>query len=230
MVTQWSTEMGHVVRLVGGFETQQQHIGQEGMRFKTVPKAKQVEAVQFLLNNAFTTPAFMIKPEILRRIQAGGVVDRVRVAQGAIMTSLLQSARLDRMTEQFTLDGAVAYTPLQFLMDMRAGVWSELAKPGTAINLYRRNVQRSYLDNMDQRLNGTPAASAEVRALVKGELKALATQLKSAASAAGLDGNTRLHLQDSIDEIAIILDPTIPRPAPAAADPAAGGRGRGGVR
>jgi hypothetical protein len=83
---------------------------------------------------------------------------------------------------------------------------------------------------MDQRLNGTPAASAEVRALVKGELKALATQLKSAASAAGLDGNTRLHLQDSIDEIAIILDPTIPRPAPAAADPAAGGRGRGGVR
>jgi hypothetical protein len=231
MVTQWSTEMGHVARLIGGFETQQQHIGQEGMRFKTVPKARQIEAVQFLLNNAFTTPAFMIKPEILRRIQAGGVVDRVRTAQGAIMTSLLQSARLDRMTEQYTLDGAVAYTPLQFLMDVRAGVWSELAKPGTAINLYRRNVQRSYLDNMDQRLNGTPAASAEVRALVKGELKALAAQLKAASSAPGLDGNTRLHLIDSSDEIAIILDPTIPRPAPAAGDPAAaGGRGRGGVR
>jgi hypothetical protein len=44
MVTQWSTEMGHVVKIVGGLDSQQVHIGQQGMRFKTVPKAKQAEA------------------------------------------------------------------------------------------------------------------------------------------------------------------------------------------
>ena len=38
-----------------------------------------------------------------------------------------------------TLDGpTVAYSPLQFLQDLRAGVWSELAKPGTAIHLMVR--------------------------------------------------------------------------------------------
>jgi hypothetical protein len=134
------------------------------------------------------------------------------------------------MTEQFQLDPAIAYPPLQFLMDLRAGVWSELAKPGTAINLYRRNVQRAYLDNMDDRLNGQPAASAEVRALVKGELRALDRQLQTAAAAPGLDEGTRRHLVDARDEIAIILDPTVPRPAPAAGGDAGGRGGRGGIR
>jgi len=233
MVAQWSTEMAAVVRVIGGMESQQQHVGQPGMRFRTVPRAKQAEALQFLLQNAFATPTFMIKPDILRRIQPMGIVDRVRVAQAAVMASLLQSARLDRMTEQVTLDGAAAYSPLQLLADLRAGIWSELDKPGTAITLYRRNLQRSYLDNMDQRLNGapgvaggpaTPPASAEIRAMVKGELRTLDRQLQQAMAGGG-DEVTRRHLQDARDEIAIILDPTVPRPAGAA--PAAGGRGGG---
>jgi hypothetical protein len=208
------------------------HIGQPGMRFRTVPKAKQTEALQFVLANAFTVPPFMINTEVLRRIQAVGAVDRVRTAQGAVLTALLQNQRLDRMTEQLTIDGpTIAYSPMQLLMDLRAGVWSELAKPGTAISIYRRNLQRAYLDNLDQKLNATPASSAEIRMLVKGELHALDKQLQTAAAATGLDENTRRHLTDSRDEIAIILDPRVPRPA---ADPnaaaAALGRGRGGVR
>ncbi len=107
MISQWSLEMGHVVRVIGGVDSQQKHIGQgDGLRFKTVAKARQVDALQFLLNNAFTTPAFMIRPEILRRIQPTGIVDRVRTAQAGIMSNLLQSARLDRMAEQWTIDGS----------------------------------------------------------------------------------------------------------------------------
>ena len=109
--------------------------------------------MKFLLANAFTTPSLMVRPEILRRIQPTGIVDRVRTAQASVMGQLLQAQRLDRMAEQFALDGpSVAYSPLQFLMDLRAGIWTELAKPGTAIDIYRRNVHRAYLDNMEGRL------------------------------------------------------------------------------
>jgi hypothetical protein len=231
MVGQWSSEMAPVVKVVGGEESQQVHIGQQGMRFKTVPKAKQQAAVQFLLTNAFNPPAFMINPDVLRRIQASGAVDRVRTAQAAILTSLLQNARLDRMTEQMMLDSAtVAYSPLQFLADVRTGIWSETATPGTTISLYRRNLQRAYLEDMDQKLNVTPAPSEEIRMLVKGELHALDGQLKTALAAPTLDEATRRHLTDARDEIAIILDPRVPRPEPPAGAAAAAGRGRGGLR
>ena len=231
MATQWSNELMHVVKLIGGLESQQVHIGQQGMRFKTVPKARQAEALQFLVSNAFTVPSFMINTDVLRRIQAVGAVDRVRAAQAAVLNSMLQNQRIDRMTEQVAIDGATAaYAPVQFLADVRAGVWSELGKPGTAISIYRRNLQRSYLDNLDQKLNGAPAASSEIRMLVKGELRALDRQLQTAVAAPGLEENPRRHLVDSRDEIAMILDPRVPRPAPDPAAAAAGGRGRGGIR
>jgi hypothetical protein len=229
MVGQWTTEMNHVVRVIGGVDSTQRHIGQQGVRFSTVPRARQVEALNFLLQNAFTTPSFMIRPEILRKIQPTGIVARVGGAQSGILGGLLQAQRLDRMAEQAVLDGAAAYSPLDFLTDLRAGVWSELAKPGTVINVYRRNLQHAYLDQMDGRVNGQ-GNSAEVRALVKGELRALDAQLRAAQPAA-TDEVTRRHLADCRDEIATILNPRVPRnTAPAGGIIIIGGRGGGAGR
>jgi hypothetical protein len=227
MISQWQLEMNHVVRVVGGFSSQQKHIGQQGVRFVTIPRAKQTEALRFLLENAFQTPTFMIQPDILRRIQASGVVERVRASQNAVLGNLLQAARLDRMVEQTALDGAVAYPPLQFLTDLRAGVWSELAKPAAPISIYRRNLHRSYLDTVDTRLNGNTPPSDEVRALLRGELRALDADIRRALQAV-TDEVSRRHLLDARDQIAQTLDPRAMRtrePAPA------GGRGgRGGLR
>jgi hypothetical protein len=221
MVSQWTTEMGHVVRVIGGVDSQQKHIGQEGVRFVTVPKNKQAEALQFLLNNAFVVPTFMIQPEILRRIQPTGVIDRVRTMQSGLMGQLLQAGRLDRMSEQAALDGPAAYSPLQFLTDLRAGVWSELSKPAPVINVYRRNLQRSYLDNMDARLDAA-GGSNEVRSLVRGEVRALNAQLQATLPTV-TDELTRRHILDCQDEIKTMLDPLVQR------DSAGGGRGgRGG--
>ena len=228
MVSQWTTEMNHVVRLVGGFTSQQKHIGQQGVRFTTVPKDKQAEAVKFLLQNAFQTPFFMIQPDILRRIQVTGVVDRVRTAQNSIVSGLLQTARLDRMVEQAALDGSLAYTPVRFLSELRAGVWAELAKPAAPIDIYRRNLHRSYLDAVDDRLNGNTAPSDEVRALLRGELRALDQQIQKALPLV-TDEASRRHLQDARDQIAMTLDPRAmrTRTPPAAA---AGRGGPGGAR
>jgi hypothetical protein len=227
MVGQWTTEMNHVVRVVGGFNSQQKHIGQEGVRFQTVARVKQQEAVQFLIANAFKTPQFMIRPEILRRIQTTGIVERIRTSQASILGGLMQDARLDRMVEQTALDGPTAYPPVAFLGDLRKGVWVELDTPAQPIDIYRRNLQRSYLDVVDQRLNeGAAPPSDEVRSLLKGELRALDKQLATALPMA-TDEVTKRHLQDSRDEIAKILDPRAMRTRPGG-DAAAGRGGRGG--
>jgi hypothetical protein len=223
MISQWTLEMNHVTQLVGGFLSQQKHIGQQGVRFTPVPKDRQAQAVKFLLDNAFQTPTLMLNPEVLRRIQDAGAVARVRAAQNSVMNSLLSSTRLTRLVEQATIDGAAAYTPIQFLGDVRRGLFAELATPARPISTYRRNVQRVYLDTMDNRLNATEPDD-EIRALLKGELRALDTQVRAAIPAA-TDAATRRHLEDVRDQIAVILDPKAQRTRGAA--PAAGGRGGG---
>ena len=219
LVAQWTLEMNHVSSLVGGFLSQQRHIGQDGVRFTPVPRARQAEALQFLLANAFATPSFLIKPELLRRIEPAGALNRVRNAQSAVMNSLLQTARIERLIEQSALDGTAAYAPVQFLTDLRRGIWSSLATPGRVIDPFRRNVQIVYLDTFDNRLNGTVAPDPAVRALLRGELRTLRGQVVAAA-ASTIDRASRLHLEDSRDRIDEILDPRAMRPRTAA-----GGRG-----
>ena len=62
-------------------------------------------------------------------MEPAGALNRVRNAQTAVMNSLLQMARIERLIEQAALDGPAAYAPVQFLTDLRRGIWSELATP-----------------------------------------------------------------------------------------------------
>jgi hypothetical protein len=206
MLRHWSQQMTAVVLVVGGVATELRPLAEGGPRFAVAARGKQAEAVQFLLQHAFQLPKELIRPEILRQFDHTVVVERARTAQLAIMAELLQSRRLDRLAEQAALDGPNAYAPVQFLGDLRKGLWSELGTPGTSIDIYRRNVQRSYLDTIDDRLNGAVEPGAEVRALLRGELHALAPEIEAALPRV-TDEAARRHLQDCRDLIARILHP-----------------------
>src|ERR1035437_5065125 len=251
MISQWQTEMNHVTQVVGGFNSQEKAIGQEGLIFSLVEKERQAEAVKFLIDNAFTTPMWMVDEEILRRIEAVGVIDRIHNAQQSVLTSLLNSARFGRLIEQETLDGTRAYSPVDFLATVRKGVWKELDAPAVKIDAYRRGLQRSYLTIINGKVNAAPAAApvaapaspdeptpapggrggrgggapGDEKPMYRSELKALNGAI-TAALAKTTDHETKAHLEASRDEIAKILDPKFLPAAPAAA--AAGG-GRGGV-
>jgi hypothetical protein len=220
MLGQWALEMNHVAAIVGGFSSQQKHAGQQGVIFQPIPREKQAGAVRFLSDNAFQTPTWAIDPEILRRIEPVGVLDRVRAGQLRVMTSLLSSPRIMRLVEQEALDGAAAYRALDFLADVRKGVWTEIY--GTApvrMDPYRRNLQRAYVDTLADRVNGRLAAVDDTRAFFRGELKTLDADLRTAA-ARTTDRASRLHIEDVRNQIARALDHTVYEPAAAA-----GGRG-----
>ncbi len=224
LVTQWRIELGHVANVVGGVDSRERYAGQPGARFTAIARPRQAAAVQFLLNRAFKAPAFLIKPDLLHRIEPAGVVNRIRAAQTSLMNALLQAGRLDRLVEQAALD-RTAYTPVQFLADLRSGIWSDLRTPAVPVDLFRRNVQRVYLDVIDSRLNGADEPSDEVRALLKGELRAVDQDLARAVPAV-TDVATRRHLQDARDLIAAALDPRAMRTRVVSAG-AGGGRGAG---
>ena len=194
MLGQWSLEMNHVAAIVGGYNSQQKHIGQTGVRFKLIPRPRQEAAVKFLNDNAFKAPAWALNEDVLRRIEPVGVLDRIEASQTRVLNSLLSSARVLRLVEQEALDGAAAYAPLDFLGDVRTGVWSEIYAPAsTRIDAYRRNLQRAYVETLGNRVNGAQAQSDDARAFFRGELKTLDGDLTAAAGAADRPRHAAAH-------------------------------------
>jgi hypothetical protein len=203
MLGQWTVEMNHVAAIVGGFDTQEKYVGQDGVIVTPVSKDRQKLAVSFINENTFATPKWAIDSQILRRIEAVGVLNSVRNAQNSVMTNLLNTGRFNRLVEQEALDGNAAYTPSDFLTDVRKGIWKELDSTQIVIDAYRRNLQRAYLDLVNNKVNGP---SGEERPLYRAELKSLSSSL-TAAIAKTTDRETKAHLEDSRNQIAKILDP-----------------------
>ena len=237
LVSQWQLEMNHVAQVVGGLNSQEKVVGQEGRVFTLVPKARQEEAAKFLVENAFATPVWLIDPEILRRIEANGALMRIRNSQFSVLNQLLNDQRFARLIEQQALDGTAAYTAAELLSTVRKGVWKELDGSTVKIDAYRRNLQNAYLELVDTKLNGgaaAPAAAAggggrggaaaaksdDEKPFYRAELRTLNASL-GAALARASDHDTKAHLEGARDQIAKILDPKFLPAAPAAA----GGRG-----
>ncbi|HUF23033.1 MAG TPA: zinc-dependent metalloprotease [Vicinamibacterales bacterium] len=224
MMSQWALEMNHVAQIVGAYNSQQKHGGQSGVRFELVPRARQAAAVRFLNDNAFTTPQFVIKPDLLRRMEPSGTMDRIQGAQTRVLNTLLSPDRFARLVEQAAVDKGDVYQPTQFLADLRSGIWREVfASSAPNVDAFRRNMQRAYLETFDTRIHAANTGD-EMRALLKNELRTLDARL-SAVQNSTSDAATRAHVRDARDQIERTLDPRVPRPAPAAG--AAGGRGIG---
>jgi len=249
MLSQWQLEMNHVAQVIGGFNSQEKVVGQEGRLFTLVPKVRQEEALKFLMDNAFMTPVWMIDPEILRRIEPTGILTRIRNAQQSVLNTVLNDQRFARLVEQQAVDGSAAFTAAELLSTVRRGIWRELEAPQVKIDAYRRNLQNVYLEVVNTKLNGTtetvaggrggggggggrggrpPAKSDDERPFYRAELKLLNVSIGSALPKA-TDHDTKAHLEGARDQIAKSLDPKFLPPAPAQTA-ATGGRGGGELK
>src|SRR5438093_1518505 len=223
LIAQWAREMNHVAVVVGGVYQFTKYASQTGRVYQPVPRAKQAEAVQFLNGHVFTTPSFFFDPEILRRIEPTGFVERVRGRQTAVLNLLFQDSRLSRLAEQSATQPG-SYTMADLFGDVRRGAFAEFGTGPVRVDEYRRNLQRAFVDQME-RLISTPLVTpfppgftpfpgftpppprpADARAQARLELVDLQATLRAALPRAG-DRTTRAHVVDLLARIDQILNP-----------------------
>ena len=89
----------------------------------------------------------MIKKDILNKIEYAGMTDRIRSLQNSFVNSILDFGKMARMIENEALNGSDAYTLEEMMDDLKNGVWFELKNNGK-IDVYRRNLQRSYINRL----------------------------------------------------------------------------------
>lgn len=214
MLGVWSRYVGHVVTHVGGVVEDTKKPSQEGFIYNPVDKSYQKSALQWVQDNAFETPLWLMDQSIVRNINYAGYTDRIRSIQTRHLNNLLDFERLGRLIDHHSLEPA-NYSALAMLSDLRSGIWSE-TKSASNVTVFRRNLQRAYIDRlgylMTEDLNpqGTNqyfnVNQSDVRALVRGELNELLKVLKTASNRS-LNTETKYHYMDSIERIESILDP-----------------------
>lgn len=218
---QWNRYMGHVLANVGGVIRTRKAFGQDGPVYEIVPEADQRRAIEFLAAQAFEAPTWMIDERVLGVLENPRMVDRIRGLQVSVLNRTLDPSRMQRLIEAEATLGDDAYQLGELLDDVRAAVWSELDSR-SAINVYRRNLQRAYVERMEFLMTqelAVPArffgfggftrvdvSQSDIRAFVRGELGALQTAVQRAIRRAP-DPTTRLHLEDILVRIDRILDP-----------------------
>jgi hypothetical protein len=207
LVGQWADELGHVVTVVGGVYRHTKYGGQEGVVHKPVPRDEQEEALEFLLENAFRTPDYLIDAEVLRRIEATGTVDRIREEQTDLLDDLLQDDRLGRLVEAEAVRSGDPYPLADMLEDLREGIWEELDEGSVRVDPYRRNLQRAWVETMADKLDGR----SDLRALSRGELREASDRIVDRIDRSA-DRVTRLHLMDVRDRIEDILEEPMAEP------------------
>ena len=227
LVAQRQRELGNVVAIVGGVNETNYRAGRGGDTYKPVPAAKQKEAVQFLIANAFTTPTALLNPAVLNKIEPSGAGTRVLQSQVVLAAQLLSEDRAVRLVDiARQYQGKVpVYTLSNLFEDVRRGMWYELAYPTVKIDPYRRNLQRAYIGLLASKLN---SSNGDSRPLSRMTLTDSLTTIRGVLAAnKAADRETKVHLMDVAQIIEQALKPgavvNIAIPAPA------GFPGRGGV-
>jgi hypothetical protein len=208
ILSQWSREMGHVANVVGGVEEINLYYGDANRRFFPNPASYQQQAVEFLIQNALSTPTNFINEDIVARLTAEGTAQRILTAQTAVLRNLVSNRRIDRLTEIEQSSTNIVYAPAKLFNDLRDGLFRELGGKTVNIDLYRRNLQRAYIDMLSANLK-TPAASSDLPAYSRAELAAI-RELVQKADVTGTKPVIQAHLKDLHARITRALDPHPP--------------------
>jgi hypothetical protein len=206
VVGQWNRYIGHVVANIGGVVRTRKRQGQDGVPYEMVSRRNQERAMEYLDRQVFSTPEWLLDPNILDRFQDTGATDQIRTRQASALNRLLDVDRMKRLIEQEAFHGSDAYALGDMLDDLREGIWSE-ASGGRATDAYRRNLQRAFLDRMKTLMEDESALQTDISPFVRGQLATLRIELQEAAGRVSHRA-TRLHFTDAVVRIDAILDPS----------------------
>lgn len=219
IVGQWGRYNGHVYNNIGGVFRNDKTYDQDGPVYEFVPEERQRRAMDWLADYAWASPTWMLNYEVLDRINGSSVVDDIRSRQTSLLNNVASPEMMGRLIEWQARSDGDTYTPFELMDDLRNAIWNELDSSSPEIDVYRRNLQRGYIERMAYLMNEEPTVPAQfaqffsmdvdvsqsdIRPIVREQLEILQDEIDGTSSS---DRATRIHLEDASERIDAILNP-----------------------
>lgn len=222
VLSQYNRYMGHVSNNIGGVYENYKTFGQEGAVYTPVAKDRQKNSLEFVQNELFKTPEWLLDQEIFNKIEYSGSLERLRSIQVRTLDNILSLGKIARIIENETINGKEAYTLVDMMKDLRTGIWSELAR-GSKIDTYRRNLQKAHIDRLAYLMTAESQSASrssspyvkstaintsqsDIRSVARAELNLLNSAIRNGINRTS-DSMSKYHLQDAVERINSILDP-----------------------
>ena len=217
VLSQFNRYMGHVSSNIGGVYQYYKTYDQEGPVYTHVNKSHQKKCMNFLNDQLFETPTWMIDKNILNKIEFAGITNRIRSTQSRTLNSILDFGKMARLIENEAINGKAAYTLIDMMSELKNGIWKELYN-NKEIDVYRRNLQLAYLDrisyimNEEQgsiptwargRVTSVKVSQSDIRTIAVGQLLELKKDIKKYKNKS--DKMTEMHLDMAMNKINKIL-------------------------
>jgi hypothetical protein len=218
VVQQYQLYLGHVSKNIGGIFGTPKTFDMDGNVYAPVPKSTQMNALTFLDVQLFQTPRWLLDQTIFSKIKPETGVEKIKYIQYATLNNILAADKLLRISESSVL--SKDNMQLLDLFNYLSSAIFRDAKQGKTVNIYRRNLQRSYIKILDDLLRPVNLATTpspmfrpmvnlnltDVPAIVRQQLTSLQRELAQAV-ALTTDTQTKIHLNDLITRCKEILEP-----------------------
>ena len=194
LLTKRQKELSSVAKIVGGVEEVRYHAGRGNIPFKPVAAERQRKAVKFLLARGFTRPNALLDEQVLWRLSPYDAAAALQDVNEALLKRLVDPDVFHRMAEAATISGATGrYQGADLLVDLNDGLFLEIKQPRPTIDLYRRDLQRTYVSLLLSSYSN--AGPSEFKVALRAGIGDLAGKLEEGAKKVR-DPDTRAHLKD----------------------------------
>lgn len=214
-----------VAKQIGGVVETRNLAGRGGETFTRVAEDKQRAALEFLLVNGFNAPSKLLNPSLINLFKYSAIASDIASQQRALLNTLLSSSVMGRLFDAELQMGEKAFTATELVNELQNGIFSELKLPEPKVEPLRRQLQRAYIDILNEEFNppveasqqptpiGPPsrgripsAKTSELRSVARVSLERLNKEILSNAPKTK-DQATQAHFKDIASQIQGLLEP-----------------------
>ena len=223
LVFNYANSLVPAVKFVGGQNAYRDHMGDPNARdpFVPVAKVKQLDALEFVTDRAFSETSFDIPEDVLSQLGANrwshwgnnqtyaGRIDYplhevVLGIQNFMLGQLLHPFRFSRISDSEAKFGAANVVTIPEMMGtLSEAIWSEVWG-GSARNIpsMRRNLQRLHVDYMTAIVTNPPERMPpDARAVARMQLRSVKSHVQQALAAGTVDAYTKAHLTEVAERV-----------------------------
>jgi hypothetical protein len=148
LLGQRSRYIESVVKMIGGVRETRYLGGRGGDTFVRTSPKEQREAIRYLLDDALSTPKWLVDPNLLNRFAMVDVTAPVVNAQKRILSEMLQPVRFRVLEDVEALTPGAGLSATGYLSTVQRSLFRETAMAVPKVDIYRRELQRDFVEHL----------------------------------------------------------------------------------